>query len=189
MDGRRGGGRRKTGVCEMRKYVLALGAMAAAAAFPGSASAATDCSHAEDGVGAGGLVVYAEGGGLSGDAEEVVGVCADGLPTGPQLTGGTVEAGTGGPGEVYVVVDGDDANTGGAGQAGGYVGVSTFESQDKDPDCDGNDEGTGTNSGDCVTLRNLPVVGTVSAPVPGVVCGNTSGKAWDDSQRDGCQIP
>ena len=179
----------------MKKYALALGVLSAVAAFPASASANTDCSHATGStvaVPVGPAVVYADtgGSGLTGQGAAAAGACADNLPTGPDLVGGTAEVGIGDPGEAYVVVDGDDANTGGAGQAGGYVALSTFETGVKDPTCDGSDDGQGSsNSGGCLTIRSLPVVGSVSVPVPLVACGNTSGKSFATSDRDGCQVP
>jgi hypothetical protein len=173
----------------MKKYAFALGALAAVAAFPASASANTDCSYASGStvaVPVGPAVVYADTGnsGLTGQGAAAAGACADNLPTGPDLVGGAVEAGVGDPGEAYVVVDGDDANTGGAGQAGGYFGVSTFETGVKDTNCNGVDEGSGSNSGGCLTVR-----GVASVPVPLIICGNTSGKSFGTSSRDGCTAP
>ena len=171
----------------MKKYALALGVLSAVVAFPASASANTDCSHASGtAVPVGPAVVYVDvdgGAGLTGQGAAAAGACADNLATGPDLIGGTAEVGVGEPGEAYVIVDGDDDNTGGAGQAGGYIGVSSFETGAKDS-CDGTDGGSGSNSGGCLTLR-----GVASVPVPLVVCGNTSGKSFGTSQRDGCTIP
>jgi len=181
----------------MKRSAVILGALVTATAFPASASAATDCSTATSSqvnTGPGPVVLYADangGGGLTGTADVSAGACADGLNLGGgQLDGGVAEVGAKQSGQAYAVVDGDDTNTGGSGQAGGYVGVSNFESGGKDPDCDGNDEGSGSNSGGCFTLRNPVDRSTVvAAPVPLVVCGNTSGKSFEASDRDGCSIP
>ena len=175
----------------MRKYGLALAALGAGAlALPSPAAANTDCSQAtssQANTGPGPVVVYADangGSGLTGQGAAAAGVCADNLPTSPELVGGTIEVGAGDPGEVYAVVDGDDANTGGQGQAGGYIGVSTFETGVKDTNCDGEDTGTGSNSGGCLTIRDV-----ASIPVPLLVCGNTTGKSFGASSRDGCTAP
>ena len=149
------------------------------------------CTHA-DGVvvPAGSGVVYADadgGAGLSGQAAAAAGACVEDVPTGPELMGGTVEAGAGDPGEAYAVVDGQDSSTGAWGAVGGYAGVSTFESGVKDASCDGSDDGSQTNSGGCMTTyENGTLIPSVSTPAPAVACGNNSGKAWATSDRDGC---
>ena len=168
-----------------------IAVFAALAAFmmvlPAGASAEENCSDSDTEL-AGGTVgvthtVNGDGeGGLSDSAENAVGACVD---TGSgSFQGGAVEAGQGDEG-VYAVVDGDDANTLVSDQGGGYVGVSTFEDGDQETACDqGDTTGSGTNSGGCFAVRDRLAV----AGVP-LACGNTTGKSWDASSRDGCTVP
>ena len=36
----------------------------------------------------------------------------------------------------------------------------------------------------CLSIRNV-----ASLPVPLLACGNSTGKSYEDSRRDGCTIP
>jgi hypothetical protein len=86
----------------------------------------------------------------------------------------------------YVIADGEDDNSGGLGT---YLGASNWETQTPDPDCDGVDDGSGTNSGGCVTVRDLSGTTPVLAlPIPLIVGGDTSGP-YDGARRDGWSVP
>lgn len=118
--------------------------------------------------------------------------------------------------EEYVVADGDDRNTDPGGDlSSGYIGLSNYEADYDNPkngdkpdrpptgDCDGVDDdspsgnpaldGPDTNSGGCLWVSTLGLgVGAKPAglDVPNMlVCGNSSGKAWASTRRDGCTIP
>lgn len=196
--------------------VAAIPAVAGAATNPPHGSG---CGYTNSGptgntpiAGAGGVVVY-DGTGMSGTPGTVaVGVCDDtgGTPIGPAtFYGGSVEvgvnlsdgalAGVGGIPGAYAVVDGDDRNADPLGSGDGYAGVSNFESSGTTPplvapqvgaSCPA---GSGTNSGGCVGVKAIVTpVGTtpsVIAPVPLIVCGNTTGDDYDNAGRDGCEIP
>jgi hypothetical protein len=148
--------------------------------------------------------------------------CNNGLPadvyTGTQLTGagtgagacvdndlglgfdgGKVEAGASGT-AVYVVADGDNANSG---LAGGYVGISNYESGTDAPatNCpqpSGPAEGgSGSNSGGCYAIKDGSGTGQSNIvelyvptgnAVPLPVCGSTSGKDFGNTNRDGCRV-
>lgn len=106
-------------------------------------------------------------------ADSLAGVCVDDL--------GYIEAGATTGGEAYVVASSDEL---------GYVGLSNYESGSSA--CrtasgpDGNEGGTGTNSGGCVGTNNnaIPVPGSDLVPTP--VCGDDTGP-WYDTTRDGCR--
>ena len=172
--------------------ILVTGAL-----LPGAASANIDCSHAT--VQANNVAgtsidvgVQAGPGGLSGTANAAVGACIDGLSgLGSSIDGGAIEAGAGlgkgstpGAPGVYAVADGDDANTDPtpADQTGGYMGLSNYETDGTAPPCG---TGDGTNSGGCFYVKPL----ALGLPIPLIACGNTSGKAWSDTTRDGCSVP
>ena len=159
---------------------LALPATAGADTYSGSDCAYTGDEQAHQAVGP--LVVYADadgGGGMTGTATASGGACANGLGL-PGADGGTLEAGTGGPGS-YVIVDGDNQNADPTGQGDGYFGASTYETGAKG-NCSGG--GTGSNSGGCFGVDGVPV----TVPLP-IACGNTSGNTWVSTTRDGCSIP
>ena len=108
-----------------------------------------------------------------------------------------IPAPSGEPG-YYAIVNGSDDNPAGTPLIG-YAGVSTYETGGKDQ-CEGDvfnalnngggpvedtdDNGGGTNSGGCGTVR-----GVVSVPGLPFACGNTSGQDWASAGRDGCTIP
>ena len=174
--------------------------LAALAAFAVPATAGADtndgstCSYAvSEEVSTGNatpIVVYAGTGGdagMTGTALVAGGACASGLAVGTPVgtfDGGAVEAGagtpTGGPG-AYVIVDGDNDNADQSGQSDGYIGLSNYETGGKGS-CTGG--GSGSNSGGCAGVD-----GVGSAPIPLVVCGNSSGNIWVATSRDGCSIP
>jgi hypothetical protein len=107
----------------------------------------------------------------------------------PQLVrGGQVKGGF--PGAL-VVADGDDENSGFASDdADGYIGVSNYENGTPDPSCDGEDtNAASTNSGGCLTLRNLGGTPFLMLPVPLLVGGSDSGSGFDNSIRDGWSAP
>ena len=93
--------------------------------------------------------------------------------TDPQCVMDTI---TGVPG-VYVVAQGQEGNTIGTGQLQGYAGVSNYEH----PNADGNS----TNSGGEIGIEGISVY---NIPSP-IVCGDTSGHDWNDTSRQGCEIP
>lgn len=138
------------------------------------------------------------------------GVCVGGLPTsGAGVSGGALEAGvttTNGPTRlcaagtpvstaanpvgVYVIADGDNANTA---NLAGYMGLSNYESGTSNEACPqplttypagGPNNGSGTNSG-----GNVGIDGVASVPVPLIVCGFTSGPNYNSNGRDGCYAP
>jgi hypothetical protein len=157
------------------KRIAVFAALAALVmALPaGSATASTDCPNGQQTqVTAGPPVVACVDLGDAGD-----GSTADSIG----FYGGKVEVD---PNCLHAIVDGDDDNTFISSQGGGYIGASNCETGGKDTNCDGNDTGSGSNSGGCLTVR-----GVTSQPVPLVACGNTTGKSWDASSRDGCTIP
>ena len=181
----------------MKRSIFVVAAALAALALPAGAGAdvnnGSDCSYTSDeqvSQGTGNVRIYldADGsGGMTGTALLAVGACADNLGAGTPigtLQGGAVEIGVGtpagGPG-TYAVVDGDNQNSDLAGQSDGYLGLSNYETGPKGT-CTGG--GSGSNSGGCVGVD-----GVGSAPVPLVVCGNTSGNVWATTSRDGCSIP
>ena len=161
----------------MKRISLLVVVVAGLVALPGSAGAAEGCQAG---------TVYTDGG-LT--ADDIVGVCVD---TGNSaFYGGTLEVGNGGPG-TYATIDGDDRNDG---QAGGYGALSNYENGGKD-ECtqpaDQTDEGSGTNSGGCFSVRSGPSSSNpvlISLPVPLLACGNTSGPSFNNAGRDGCTIP
>lgn len=186
----------RMGVFHMKRIGLIAAALSLVA-LTGNAAAVpydgTTCSYtstATVAVPVGPATVYAGGGGMSGAASAAAGVCvydAAGVGAGGNtFHGGSVEVGEGAPG-AYAVVDGSNQNTDPLGSGDGYVGVSTFETGTK-----GNcDSGSGTNSGGCLGIKPLGL----ELPVPLIVCGNTSGNVWADTQagggtgRDGCALP
>jgi hypothetical protein len=108
-----------------------------------------------------------EGPGQGRTTDSVAGVCVSGL--------GYTEVGASGT-EVYAV---------GSSDAFGYVAVSNYENGTKSP-CgpatpDGNEGGTGTNSGGCYGTNNNPI----AAPLP-LACGDSTGP-WNNTSRDGCR--
>jgi hypothetical protein len=199
------------------KRIAVFAALAASImVLPTTSSARTDCTYTTTGavpVGGTGISVGVQAGpgGTTGAAEAAVGACVDAGSAGANgepgdaigFYGGYVEAGAGltegvinpgGAGGVgpitglpgaYGVVDGDDDNTFVSAQGGGYAGVSNFESGTADPTCDGADGGTGSNSGQCLHIRDT----VVAIPLVPLACGNTSGKSYHASGRDGCTVP
>ena len=90
---------------------------------------------------------------------------------------------------VYAVIDGDDENDdeSPSDQSGGYAALSNYETGSPDPDCDGNqDSSVSSNSGGCFWLKS-PV--NFGLPVPLVSCGNSGGKDYSTTTRDGCYVP
>lgn len=195
----------------MIRRVLALGSVSllGATAFAVSgvshvtANYSNDCSTLSSGntvvpPGGGPVIVYA-GSGRTGSATAAAGVCVQDANHGGAPVGGDLEAGAstshgvfpvaGGPG-AYAVLDGSDGNptvptVGGipGGVLQGYAGVSNYETASAN---DGQDCGCagGSNSGGAVGIK-----GVVTLPVPLIVCGDTSGPAWDANSRDGCFVP
>ncbi len=178
----------------MKKYTLALAAVAAVLALPGAAWAqgnvndGTTCSYAGDEqhkVAAGGAIVYADldgNAGMTGKAETAAGACADGLPI-----GGAAEVANGGEG-TYAVIDGDNDNraTDPSDQSDGYFGISTFETGTKS-NCDDNPSAApSSNSGGCFGIKGVYQSNEDALPF---VCGNTSGNTYATTSRDGCLIP
>ena len=158
----------------MKKVGLFAAVALGLLALPGAGVANQGCNNG---------TVYTSGGGLSGTAETVVGVCVN-TGTGP-FYGGTAEIGTGSRG-TYGVIDGDERNAlAPAGNDKGYAALSTYETGGKDTSCDGTDAGSGTNSGGCLWIKTLGV----GAPVPLIACGSSSGPQFQAAGRDGCSIP
>ena len=148
----------------------------------GGTTAVGACAYAP-----GGSAVGFEGGSAEAGVDLTRGV------VGPQSTAVTpAEQVTGVPG-AYVVADGNDNNTQptsgpGAGASSGYIGASNYEDGTQDSSCNGDNVGSpgSTNSGGCVGLKPVP---GANAPVPFIVCGNTSSPDWNSTSRDGCFIP
>lgn len=179
-----------------------------------SETAPVNCGYAtgqDVNSGPGPVVVYADtaGGnaGSSGQADTAAGACASGLGAGVSplvLDGGIAEAGSGtapGGSGSYAVIDGSNANQDPARQSDGYIGVSNFEtgandssSAPQNPDGCSND-GSGSNSGGCIGVlgntTDVPPGSNPGArpPVPTPICGNTTGNSWDNTVRDGCEVP
>ncbi|MDQ1746181.1 MAG: hypothetical protein QOD07_444 [Frankiaceae bacterium] len=82
---------------------------------------------------------------------------------------------TGIPG-VYVVAQGQDGNTTGGGQLQGYAGLSNYEHPGAH---------NSTNSGGEIGIEGIAVW---NIPSP-IVCGDTSGHDWNDTSRQGCEVP
>lgn len=113
-----------------------------------------------------------------------VGVCQAGLgyvEIGVQTAGGVPT------GHFYVVLSGDDS---------GYVGLTNYESDPSDTQpCgsttpDGNEGGSGYNSGGCYGLNGPGQqvdLTQFSGTVPMPVCGDNTG-AFYDSSRNGCRV-
>jgi hypothetical protein len=184
----------------MRKVTLlglALGVVALG--MPGGAAAnkqagyGSNCDYAtaggNTGVGqtvAGNQVFVYTGTGSTGNAgTTAVGGCVN-VPAGAgALEGGTAEIGTDAARGSYAVIDGNNANQA---QGAGYMGLSNYEDGSPDPTpCNGNDsDGNGSNGGGCVGTKTTPAV---NLPIPLIICGDTSGKDWNDTGRDGCFTP
>ena len=182
----------------MKRISFVVAAALAALAVPATSGAdvnnGSDCSYAvSEEVSSGNaapVVAYVGAGGdagMTGTALVAGGVCASGLAVGTPLgtlDGGAVEAGAGTPSGgagAYVIVDGDNDNADVTGQSDGYIGLSNYETGIKGS-CTGG--GSGSNSGGCTGVD-----GVASAPIPLIVCGNTSGNVWVATSRDGCSIP
>ena len=80
------------------------------------------------------------------------------------------------------------------GSTAGYAGFANTHT--RDGDCDGDDEGSGSNYGGCFWIKDAPwfVNDGLNGPFESFVtamfiCGNTSGEDPDNSARDGCSIP
>ena len=154
--------------------------------LPASSSAREDCSTSDATQTVAGITVGVTAGGAgTTQVGTGVGACVDGLSAvTPGFDGGLVEAGTA-AGGVYAIVDGDDSNTAVSDQGGGYAGLSNVETGTPESSCNPDtDDGSGTNSGGCLSIRN-----EVSVPLPLLACGNSTGKSYEDSRRDGCTIP
>lgn len=176
----------RTGGLHLKRIAVFAALAASIMVLPASSSARTDCSTSDVTVPVGGVTVGVTAGGAGTTQQGTgVGACVDGLSSvTPGFDGGLVEAGTA-AGGVYAIVDGDDANTAVSDQGGGYIGLSNVETGSPESSCNPNtDDGNGTNAGGCLSVRNV-----ISVPVPLLACGNSSGKSWENSQRDGCTVP
>jgi hypothetical protein len=125
-----------------------------------------------------------------------VGVCVDGAgwlgvgvaapvvnPNGPnRVCNGAAGTQTNTPVGIYVIADGDSANPD---PADGYAGISNYESGSSNEDCNQSNNGNGSNSGGSSGLDGQP--GT-QVPLP-FACGNTSGRTFGSTGRDGCYNP
>jgi hypothetical protein len=170
----------------LKRFAVFAALAASIMVLPASSSARTDCSTSDATQSVAGITVGVTAGGAGTTGQgTAVGGCVDGLSSvTPGFDGGLVEAGTA-AGGVYAIVDGDDTNTAVSDQGGGYAGVSNVETGGSPEACNPNtDTGSGTNSGGCLSIRNIAAV-----PLPLLACGNSSGKSWENSQRDGCTIP
>ena len=170
----------------MKRFVLFAALAASIMVLPASSSARTDCSTSDATQSVAGITVGVTAGGAGTTGQgTAAGACVDGLSSvTPGFDGGLVEAGTV-AGGVYAIVDGDDVNTAVSDQGGGYAGLSNAETGSPESSCNPfSDDGSGTNAGGCLSVR-----GVISLPVPLLACGNSSGKSWENSQRDGCTIP
>jgi hypothetical protein len=183
----------------MRKPRLLLGAAIAGLVmlpFGALANHGGTCTYTntqEQHQGAGGVVVYADtngSSGTSGSADQAVGVCANA----GNNVGGTLEAGHSSkygttyglmPGLTeggYLVADGGSGNPD---PGDGYIGVSNYEK--KETNCSPGGDAPpycSTNSGGKVGPGGGPYVEKVP-----LICGNSTGGNWDDTNRDGCEVP
>ena len=180
------------------KRFLAVGIVAAAILTPMGAFAAhgTGCGYtstqdSRTPVGSNAVVYFdtsGSNGGTTKTADQAVGVCTQGVPV-----SGSFEAGHGankGSGRsglrgivtdgAYVIVDGDNLN---GDPIDGYAGVSNYETGSTN--CTNNVNCSGTNGGGYVGPGGGPYA-PVCVPL---ACGNTTGQSWDDSKRDGCEVP
>ena len=160
--------------------------LVAALVAPTGAFARTDCTTSDATQAVAGITVGVTAGGPGTTGQgTAVGACLDGLSSvTPGFDGGLVEAGTA-AGGVYAVVDGDDANTAITEITGDYIGVSNVETSSAREPCDpATNTGSGSNSGGCLVLRSV-----LAIPVPLLICGDASGKSWENSSRDGCWLP
>lgn len=173
----------------MKRFLIIVVAGLGVLALPGSAAANNDCSTST--VQQGPVGVQAGEGGLTGTADVAVGACVDtwatGIPTPGSVEGGTVEAGAGvddeGPTGAYAVADGDDDTSNSL--VANYAGVSNYESgSSADGRCDGDDTGSGSNSGGCVWSEILNR--GVAAPLVACDTENNGGSAWSEDNQDGC---
>lgn len=178
----------------MKKRLMALGIAGAAIFAPAAALAGhgTGCDYTasqEHSQAAGEAVIYADtdgGAGSSGTADQSAGVCAG---QGSFEFGHGADKGSdrsawhalGVHNGVYLIADGDNLNN--PDPVDGYVGISNYETGDTD--CENNTDCNGTNGGGEVGPGGGPYA-PVYAPV---ACGNTTGPSWDDSRRDGCEVP
>jgi hypothetical protein len=80
----------------------------------------------------------------------------------------------------YIVADGGAGNPD---PGDGYIGVSNFER--KEANC------TPTASNWCSTNSggSFGPGGGPYAPFIPLICGNSTGPQWDDTNRDGCEVP
>lgn len=92
--------------------------------------------------------------------------------------------GSGDNGGVYVVAQSTDPGV-------GYVGVSNYETSTTPEPCrdatpDGDEGGSGTNSGGCYGTNSEQVTAPTGNTVPLPICGDDTGD-WNASTRDGCR--
>ena len=179
------------------RAALVAVAVAAVLAFPGGASARSDCTYTRDDSENPAVTVYTQnepnGSGLSEQADVAAGVCTDSeYQTVPGFNGGAAEVGAGtddsGPSGAYAIWDGDDYNYDSSNglvsnRLSGYAGVSNFETEGYRDSCTPYeaDNGAGTNSGGCLTYY-----GSYSVPVPLIACSYYG--SWENTARDGCMV-
>ena len=184
----------------LARAVLAL-ALAPAGAFAdhsdgGSCGYANNQASHQD-VGSNAVVYYDTNGGAgtTGSADEAAGVCTKGAPVNGSLEAGhsASKGWTWGlmPGSTqggYIVVDGDKANPD---PIDGYAGVSNYSycstsgsgpNEGPDDNCSATADDN-TNGGGGVGAFGQ---GAAGSPI---ICGNTSGEAWDKTNRNGCYYP
>lgn len=164
----------------------------------GALASHSNCSHVnsqEHKLSQNGVFVYADtngSSGTSGSADQAAGVCAD-----QGGTGGTIEAGhTSEHGTTYGIMPGlteggyivADGGNGNPDPGDGYIGVSNFEREE--PGCVPKDTPPpnycSTNGGGRFGLGGGPYAPVEAVPI---ICGNTTGGSWDDTNRDGCEVP
>ena len=166
----------------MKRIALLAVIGAGLMALPGTATAINECP------GGGAVETWgsALGGGSGVGGNAAVGVCVDTDAAPGVADGGYVEVGNGGS---YGVVDGSDDNAGNAGGYAGFVTPGSVADSSKDS-CDGSDDASPShNTGGCFWLKAPANLNLTNAVTTMFVCGNTSGKYWAQSSRDGCSIP
>ncbi|HVL90807.1 MAG TPA: hypothetical protein VM841_11305 [Actinomycetota bacterium] len=178
----------------MKKRLMAFGIAGAAFLAPAGALAGhgTGCDYTasqEHSTTVGSVVIYADtdgGGGTSGTADQAAGVCAGpgSFEAGHSATLGSDRSawyGLGIHNGLYLIADGDNLEN--PDPVDGYIGISNYETGSTS--CRNNTDCSGSNGGGEVGPGGGPYA-PVYVPL---ACGNTTGPSWDDSRRDGCEIP
>jgi hypothetical protein len=155
-------------------------------------------STQENKLGQNGITVYADtngNSGTSGSADQAVGVCSDA----GDGVGGSLEAGHSSQyGTTYGLMPGlreggylvADGGSGNPDPGDGYIGLSNFERKKENCTPSSSNPGSppwcSTNSGGRFGAGGGPYAPVM---VPLLICGNSTGPQWDETNRDGCEVP